>query len=80
MASVLYAVPSRDRANIEVTALTDNKENGMEYEDDNEGCAVCESTEATEKACLRCGQAELFCEDCEEEVCSYCQHMTSKED
>ena len=80
MTSVLYAVPSRDRPNIEVTALTDNKENSMEYEDDNEGCGVCENTEASAKACIRCGQQQLFCSDCDGELCDYCQHMTSKDD
>ena len=52
----------------------------MEYEDDNEGCGVCENTEASAKACIRCGQQQLFCSDCDGELCDYCQHMTSKDD
>ena len=36
--------------------------------------------EAQAKACIRCGQQQLFCSDCDSELCDYCQHMTSKDD
>ncbi len=52
----------------------------MEYESQSDNCVVCEDTAASVKACLRCGQQQLFCSDCDGELCDYCQHMTSKDD
>jgi hypothetical protein len=52
----------------------------VDYESNNEGCVVCEEPTTAVKSCLRCGQQQLFCSDCDGELCDYCQHMTSKDD